>query len=97
MKCHYTNETREKESIKIGPLITMKYDINMKYGMDLSLKLLRENGWFSVWSSFQISWHTYLILTKSENLQQHLKGTARPTKTNFKLGKWKYDGAWRQI
>lgn len=44
MKCHYTNETREKESIKIGPLITMKYYINMKYGMDLALKLLRENG-----------------------------------------------------
>lgn len=44
MKCHYTNETREKGSIKIRPLITMKYDINMKYEIDLALKLLRENG-----------------------------------------------------
>lgn len=37
------------------------YEIWHKYEMDLALKLLSENGWFSVWSSFQISWHTYLI------------------------------------
>lgn len=61
MKCHYTNEKGKKGSIKIAPLITMKYDINMKYEIDLALKLLRENGWFSLWSSLQISRHTYLI------------------------------------